>query len=304
MKSLENVKPYQQVSRVARALLHLFFISFSFVCIMPIVLIIAISVSNEKMLTLKGYKFWPEVIDLSAYRYLFTQSTTVFKAYGVTLMVTTVGTVLAILLIALYAYPLFRKDFPFKRAFNLYILVTMLFSGGLVPFYLLYINYLHLRDSLIALILPGLSNAFYIFITRTFFQQTIPEEMIESGKLDGASEWRIFFQLVIPVSLPVLATIGLFTTLMYWNDWFNSLLFINDTDKYSLQYVLIQMIRQAEFFKNQLAGTGVGLLIQQAVPTESLRMAMVIVSIGPILFIYPFFQKYFTKGLTIGAVKG
>ncbi|MFD1903241.1 carbohydrate ABC transporter permease [Paenibacillus rhizoplanae] len=126
----------------------------------------------------------------------------------------------------------------------------MLFSGGLVPFYLLYVNYLDLKDSLVALILPGLSNAFYIFITRTFFQQTIPEEMIESGKLDGASEWRIFFQLVLPISLPVLATIGLFTTLMYWNDWFNSMLFINDTDKFSLQYVMIQMIRQAEFFKN------------------------------------------------------
>ncbi|MBO9600656.1 MAG: carbohydrate ABC transporter permease, partial [Cohnella sp.] len=242
--------------------------------------------------------------ETSSYHYLFSNSTTLFKAYGVTLTVTLVGTVLAVLLIALYAYPIYRKDFPFKRAFNFYLLITMLFSGGLVPFYLLYINYLNLRDSLIALILPGLSNAFYIFIARTFFQQTIPEEMIESGKLDGASEWRIFFQLVLPISLPVLATIGLFTTLMYWNDWFNSLLFINDTDKFSLQYVMIQMIRQAEFFKTQLAGTGVGLLIQQSVPTESLRMAMVVVSIGPILFVYPFFQKYFTKGLTIGAIKG
>jgi putative aldouronate transport system permease protein len=128
--------------------------------------------------------------------------------------------------------------------------------------------------------------------------------MIESGKLDGASEWRIFFQLVLPISLPVLATVGLFTTLMYWNDWFNSMLFINDTDKFSLQYVMIQMIRQAEFFKNQLAGTGVGLMVQEAVPTESLRMAMVVLSIGPILFVYPFFQKYFTKGLTVGAIKG
>ncbi|MFD2881631.1 carbohydrate ABC transporter permease [Paenibacillus rhizoplanae] len=180
----------------------------------------------------------------------------------------------------------------------------MLFSGGLVPFYLLYVNYLDLKDSLVALILPGLSNAFYIFITRTFFQQTIPEEMIESGKLDGASEWRIFFQLVLPISLPVLATIGLFTTLMYWNDWFNSMLFINDTDKFSLQYVMIQMIRQAEFFKTQLAGSGVALMVQESVPTESLRMAMVVLSIGPILFIYPFFQKYFTKGLTIGSIKG
>jgi putative aldouronate transport system permease protein len=271
---------------------------------MPIVLIISISISDEKMLTLKGYKFWPDVIDLSAYRFLFTDSSTLLKAYGVTLTVTCIGTLLAVLLIAMYAYPIFRKDFPFKKAFNIYLLITMLFSGGLVPFYLLYINYLDLRDSLIALILPGLSSAFYIFITRTFFQQTIPEEMIESGKLDGASEWRIFFQLVLPISLPVLATIGLFTTLMYWNDWFNSLLFINDTDKFSLQYVMIQMIRQAEFFKNQLAGSGVALLVQETVPTESLRMAMVVVSIGPILFVYPFFQKYFTKGLTIGAIKG
>lgn len=304
MNKAAGVKAYQKVPRAAEVVLHLIFIAISLACILPIVLIVAISFSNEKMLTLKGYKFWPDDIDLSAYRYLFTNSATLVKAYGVTLTVTLIGTVLAVLLIALYAYPIFRKDFPFKKAFNFYLLLTMLFSGGLVPFYLLYTNYLHLKDSIIALILPGLSNAFYIFITRTFFQQTVPEEMIESGKLDGASEWRIFFQLVLPISLPVLATIGLFTTLSYWNDWFNSLLFINDTDKFSLQYVMIQMIRQAEFFKNQLAGSGVALLVQQSVPTESLRMAMVVVSIGPILFVYPFFQKYFAKGLTVGAVKG
>ncbi|WP_270169912.1 carbohydrate ABC transporter permease [Paenibacillus sp. SYP-B4298] len=304
MKQAEVIKPYQRVPKLASLLLHLFFILLSLVCIMPIVLIVAISLTNEQALTLSGYKFWPDQIDLSAYKFMFTDSTTLLKAYGVTLTVTIVGSVLAVLLIALYAYPIYRKDFPFKKFFSFYLLITMLFSGGLVPFYLLYINYLGLRDSLLALILPGLSSAFYIFITRTFFQQTIPEEMIESGKLDGASEWRIFFQLVLPISLPVLATVGLFTTLMYWNDWFNSMLFINDVDKYSLQYVMIQMIRQAEFFKNQLAGTGVGLLVQEAVPTESLRMAMVVVSIGPILFVYPFFQKYFTKGLTVGAIKG
>ncbi|GBF74742.1 carbohydrate ABC transporter permease [Paenibacillus sp. 598K] len=304
MKPADVVKPYQRVSKPANVLLHLFFILFSLACILPILLIVAISFSNEQALTLGGYKFWPDQIDLSAYRFMLTDSSTLIKAYGVTLTVTIVGSVLAVLLIALYAYPIYRKDFPFKNLFSFYLLVTMLFSGGLVPFYLLYINYLDLRDSLIALILPGLSNAFYIFITRTFFQQTIPEEMIESGKLDGASEWRIFFQLVLPISLPVLATVGLFTTLMYWNDWFNSMLFINDTDKFSLQYVMIQMIRQAEFFKNQLAGTGVGLMVQEAVPTESLRMAMVVLSIGPILFVYPFFQKYFTKGLTVGAIKG
>lgn len=304
MAKAETIKPYQRLPKLAGFILHLFFIALSLACILPIVLIVSISFSNEKSLTLSGYKFWPEQLDFSAYRFLFTDSSTLVKAYGVTLTVTIIGSVLAVLLIALYAYPLFRRDFPFKKVFNVYLLITMLFSGGLVPFYLLYINYLNLRDSLIALILPGLSNAFYIFITRTFFQQTVPEEMIESGKLDGASEWRIFFQLVLPISLPVLATIGLFTTLMYWNDWFNSLLFINDTDKYSLQYVMIQMIRQAEYFKNQLAGTGVGLLVQEAVPTESLRMAMVVASIGPILFVYPFFQKYFTKGLTIGAIKG
>ncbi|WP_141503138.1 carbohydrate ABC transporter permease [Paenibacillus luteus] len=304
MNKATSVKPYQKVSKLAALLLHTIFIAFSLACILPILLIVAISFSNEKLLTLKGYKFWPDEIDGSAYHHLFANSSTLMKAYGVSLSVTFIGTLLAVLLIALYAYPIFRKDFPFKKIFNIYLLITMLFSGGLVPFYLLYVNYLDLKDTYVALILPGLSNAFYIFIARTFFQQTIPEEMIESGKLDGASEWRIFFQLVLPISLPVLATIGLFTTLMYWNDWFNSLLFINDSEKFSLQYVMIQMIRQAEFFKNQLAGSGVALLVQQSVPTESLRMAMVVVSIGPILFVYPFFQKYFTKGLTIGAIKG
>ncbi|AIQ37607.1 MULTISPECIES: carbohydrate ABC transporter permease [unclassified Paenibacillus] len=304
MNTASHISSYSKGPKTAQIILHLFFIAFSMACILPIVLIVAISLTNEKTLTLEGYKFFPDKVDLSAYQYLFNHSETLIKAYGISLTVTLIGTLLAVLLIALYAYPLYRKDFPFKKVFNFYLLITMLFSGGLVPFYLLYVNYLNLKDSLIALILPGLSNAFYIFITRTFFQQTVPEEMIESGKLDGASEWRIFFQLVLPISLPVLATIGLFTTLMYWNDWFNSMLFINDTDKYSLQYVMIQMIRQAEFFKNQLAGSGVALLVHESVPTESLRMAMVVVSIGPILFIYPFFQKYFTKGLTIGAIKG
>ncbi|WP_310830814.1 carbohydrate ABC transporter permease [Paenibacillus pedocola] len=304
MNTASNTKSYSKGPKGAQMILHIFFIAFSLACILPVLLIVAISLTNEKALTLQGYKFWPDKIDLSAYQYLFNHSETLAKAYGVSLTVTITGTLLAVLLIALYAYPLYRRDFPFKKAFNFYLLITMLFSGGLVPFYLLYVNFLNLKDSLIALILPGLSNAFYIFIARTFFQQTVPEEMIESGKLDGASEWRIFFQLVLPISLPVLATIALFTTLMYWNDWFNSMLFINNTDLYSLQYVMIQMIRQAEFFKNQLAGSGVALLVQESVPTESLRMAMVIVSIGPILFIYPFFQKYFTKGLTIGAIKG
>lgn len=304
MNPASNTNSYSKVPKGGQIVLHIFFIAFSLACILPVLLIVAISLTNEKALTLQGYKFWPDKIDLSAYQYLFNHSETLAKAYGVSLTVTITGTLLAVLLIALYAYPLYRKDFPFKKAFNFYLLITMLFSGGLVPFYLLYVNYLNLKDSLIALILPGLSNAFYIFIARTFFQQTVPEEMIESGKLDGASDWRIFFQLVLPISLPVLATIALFTTLMYWNDWFNSMLFINNTDLYSLQYVMIQMIRQAEFFKNQLAGSGVALLVQESVPTESLRMAMVVVSIGPILFIYPFFQKYFTKGLTIGAIKG
>lgn len=304
MTTATRTRAYPKSSKSAQIVLNIFFTAFSLACILPILLIVAISLTNEKTLTLQGYKFWPEKIDLTAYQYLFNHSQTLVKAYGISLTVTLIGTLLAVLLIALYAYPLYRKDFPFKKAFSFYLLITMLFSGGLVPFYLLYVNYLDLKDSLIALILPGLSNAFYIFIARTFFQQTVPEEMIESGKLDGASEWRIFFQLVLPISLPVLATVGLFTTLTYWNDWFNSMLFINDTDKYSLQYVMIQMIRQAEFFKNQLAGSGVALLVQESVPTESLRMAMVVVSIGPILFIYPFFQKYFTKGLTIGAIKG
>ncbi|NQX46473.1 carbohydrate ABC transporter permease [Paenibacillus tritici] len=304
MTTATRTRSYPKGSKSAQIVLNIFFIAFSLACILPILLIVAISLTNEKTLTLQGYRFWPEKIDLTAYQYLFNHSQTLVKAYGISLTVTLTGTVLAVLLIALYAYPLYRKDFPFKKTFNFYLLITMLFSGGLVPFYLLYVNYLDLKDSLVALILPGLSNAFYIFITRTFFQQTIPEEMIESGKLDGASEWRIFFQLVLPISLPVLATVGLFTTLTYWNDWFNSMLFINDTDKFSLQYVMIQMIRQAEFFKNQLAGSGVALMVQESVPTESLRMAMVVVSIGPILFVYPFFQKYFTKGLTIGAIKG
>ncbi|MGO4370582.1 carbohydrate ABC transporter permease [Paenibacillus sp. MCAF20] len=206
----------------------------------------------------------------------------------------------------MYAYPISRTDFPQRKFFTFFIFLTMLFNGGLVPWYLVYVNMLGLRNNIWALVLPLLVSAFFVIIIRTFFQTTIPTAVLESAKIDGAGEMRIFFQIVLPLSLPVLATVALFSTLNYWNDWFLSLVFISDDKTLSIQYLMYKMLMNIQFLANnstaaaQIAAAGGNVQY----PNETVRMAMAIVGIGPIVFAYPFFQKYFVKGLTVGAVKG
>ena len=234
------------------------------------------------------------------------QLSQIITAYGVTIFVTVVGTLLSLLLIALYAYPLSRKEFRHRNKFALFIFLTMIFNGGLVPWYLVYVNFLHLKDSVWSLIIPLLLQPFFVIIMRTFFQTTIPDSIIESATIDGASEVKIFYKIILPLSLPVLATIGLFNTLNYWNDWFLSLIFITKSNGISLQYLMyktllnIQYLTTNENAASQLSKMGAVVNL----PSQTLRMAMAVVGIGPIIFAYPFFQKYFVKGLTIGAVKG
>ena len=292
--------------KLSQLLLHLFFICLSLACLLPVLLVISISFSDENTVVANGFKFYPEKFSLDAYSFLYNQLSQIITAYGVTIFVTVVGTLLSLLLIALYAYPLSRRELRHRNKFALFIFLTMIFNGGLVPWYLVYVNLLHLKDSVWSLIIPLFLQPFFVIIMRTFFQTTIPDSIIESATIDGASEVKIFYKIILPLSLPVLATIGLFNTLNYWNDWFLSLIFITKGNGISLQYLMyktllnIQYLTTNENAASQLSKMGAVVNL----PSQTLRMAMAVVGMGPIIFAYPFFQKYFVKGLTIGAVKG
>lgn len=276
---------------------------FSLMCIFPFIYVIMISLTDEETLTRNGYQLIPEIWSLDAYKYLWEMKEQLFQSYSITIVVTVLGTIVSVVMIALYAYAISRKQFKYRGAFTFIAFFTMLFSGGLVPFYIVASQFLQLRNSIWALILPLAMNAFYILIMRTFFQRSVPESILESARIDGASELRIFVQIVAPLSLPGLATIALFTTLGYWNDWFNALLFIDDPSLVPLQSLLMKIENNIEFLRqNQLAG-GIQNDLLSAIPQDASKMAMVVISTLPIAIAYPFFQKYFVSGLTIGGVK-
>lgn len=295
-----------RISRLADAVLHALFTLFALSCVYPVLLVAAVSVSDAKSVAQHGFRLIPEHFTLGAYRLLFTDSGTVFRAYGVTLTVVAAGTLLGVLMMAMYAYPLSRRDFPYRGIFSFIIFFTMLFTGGVVSFYLTYIRVLHLQDSLLALILPLLINPFNLIVMRSFFQSSIHPALIEAAKIDGSGEMHLFLRIILPLSLPLLATMGLLTGLVYWNDWFNSLLFINKPHLYSLQFMMMKAMLTLQYIKQQmnLGNTETARSIMQTVPEEGIRMAMVIIAIGPIVAAYPFVQRYFVQGMTLGSVKG
>ncbi|MFD0696151.1 carbohydrate ABC transporter permease [Paenibacillus sp. GCM10027628] len=285
-------------------LLHLVFICIACTTILPIILVFMVSITDETTITQNGYSFFPHKISFEAYKYLFLDSMTIIRAYGVTIFITIVGTIVGLMLTALLAYPISRRDFPYKNMLTFFVFFTMLFNGGLVPWYLVFTKLIPLKDTIWSLVIPGLLlNGFFVLIMRTFFANSIPMAIIESAYMDGASEARIFFRIVLPLSTPVLATIGLFNTLGYWNDWFNSLVFLTDSKYYSLQYLLNKILLNIQFLSQNSRNTNAS-QIMATLPTETVRMAMAIIGVGPIVLAYPFFQKYFVKGLTVGAVKG
>lgn len=293
------------VSNTANVILNIFFIFFSLTCVLPFLLVVAISFSEYKSILAEGYRFIPSSVSLDAYRYLFKDYEVIVRAYGITIFAAFAGTFLDIIFLASYAYPLTRKELPFRGFFSWYILVTMLFSGGLASTYLVYVNIYHLRDTIWALILPHLGGGFVIFIMRTYFKNNVPYEIIESAKMDGAGEFRIFGQLVLPLSIPVLAAMSLGSVFGIWNDWQHSLYYINNPKLYSLQFVMQKALLSLQFIRQNFQNDpSIAASLEAQLPDETIRMAMVIVGIGPIIFAYPFFQKYFVKGLTVGSVKG
>ena len=291
---VENGKGFQIFAHIL--------LSFLIICaIAPFILLIMSSFTEEQTLITNGYSFFPAKFSTYAYEYLFTKSAAVVRGYGISFLVTLIGTICNLLFTTLYAYPLSRKELPGRNIFAFYLFFTMLFSGGLVPTYYIYTQVFHLKDTLWCLIVPNLLlNAFNIILIRNYYRFSIPKAIVESARIDGAGEFTTFVRIVFPLSLPITATVGLLTAIMFWNDWQNGLYYLTGTEWYSIQQVLRVMSSQITFLSN---GTDSTQGVNRDIPTTTIRMAIAVVAIAPILIAYPFFQKYFVKGITLGAVK-
>ncbi|MBX3050349.1 MAG: carbohydrate ABC transporter permease [Caldilineaceae bacterium] len=288
---------YRTKALLGQGLVHGILILIGLACLIPMILVISISLSSESALVEQGYRLFPVGFTTAAYDYILQKPGQMLQAYGVTGFVTIVGTGGGLLLSSMLAWPLARQDFRLRGPLSFYVFFTLLFSGGMVPFYILVTRYLGLKDNILALILPYLVTAWYVLILRTSFAQ-LPTELLDAARIDGAGEWRIFFRIVLPLSKPVLATIGLFYVLRFWNDWFLALLFINKAVLYPLQYLLYVLMRNITFMASNPQTTGM------PIPSQSARMALAVLAFGPALFTFLLLQKYFVRGITIGGLKG
>lgn len=272
----------------------------SVLCLLPFVMLISGSFTSESAITKYGYGLIPQEISFEAYRLLFKYPEDVINAYGVSIFITVVGTAAGLFVTTMTAYVLSRQDFIYRNKLAFFFYFTTLFNGGILSVYIFFVRYLHLKNSLLALILPLLINVFYLIVMRTFIS-AIPASISESAKIDGAGDFTIFLKLILPLTKPGLATIGLFFALEYWNDWYNAMLYISDQKKYPLQYLLYSTLQSAEALSRISHSANVAMI---EVPSQSMKLAMAVVATGPILLVYPSVQKFFVKGLTIGAVKG
>ncbi|MBP3961193.1 carbohydrate ABC transporter permease [Paenibacillus lignilyticus] len=303
-----TIRPLSRASQITgqavhRHVINVFFCFISALVFIPFLLVVISSFSDEQSIIHNGYRFIPERWSIEGYKLVFQSPTLLLKAYGITIVITAIGTIAGLLLTAMTGWVLSRRDYRYNRQATFYVFFTMLFSGGLVPFYILMTQYLHLKDSLLAVIIPGLLNPFYIMIMKGFLSK-LPYEMIESAKVDGASEIRIFFTMVLPLSTPALATLGLTISFNYWNEWFNAMLFIDKPNLVTLQLLLVRMLSTIEYLTSN-AEFVKQLNIQSAeLPKYSVRMAMAILAAGPMLCVFPMFQRYFVAGLTLGSLKG
>lgn len=288
----------------SQILLNIFFAVLSLLFIIPLVMLFSASFSAEQDIIIYGYGILPRHFDLTAYKYVLKDATALLNAYKVTIIFSLSTMVLATLLMSMIAYPLTKRELKGRGFISFYLFFTMLFSGGMVPIYILITQYYHLADSILVYILPSLISPWYVFMLRTFFAG-IPDSISEAATVDGASEYRIFFTIILPLSKPVLATVALFTLLLKWNSWMESMLYINSRDDLiSLQYLLQKIMRDIQFMIEAQQGGASPDMDMSKIPGETARMAMAVLVAGPVLVIFPFFQKYFTKGLTVGGVKG
>lgn len=295
---------FMQISIPAEIILHVIFVIITLLCIVPLWAVIAISFSNDEVMRQVGYRLIPAKFSLKAYDFVLAQGIAIARAYGITIFVTIVGTILCVAVVSMYAYVLFRKDFKYRKFFTFFGFFTMLINAGLVPWYIVCVNVLHLKNTIFALILPYVMNMWYVLIFRTYLSMTLPDSIIESAKIDGAGEFTIFFRIVVPLVKPGLATIALFAAIMYWNDWWLPFMLIEKEELYNLQYLMYRVQQKILYLAEIASKLATGSYIPTDIPTESARMAMAVLGMGPIVLAYPFFQRYFVKGLTIGAIKG
>ncbi len=291
------------ISPTTNTVMNVLMVVLCLLTLAPFYMIIIASVTSEAALTANGYRLWPEEFSFNAYTYLFRPGSVIVTAYVNTILSTMAGTVLTMVLVALYAYPLSRRRFRFSGFFTFYAFFTMLFGGGLVAYYMVMRQILQIQNTIWALFLPSSFSPFWVFVMRTYYKTQIPEEIIESARMDGASEWRTLTQIVLPLSIPGLATVGLFSAIGIWNNFFNVLLLIDKVELYNLQYTIYSTLNNIRFLLEN-ADKMQGLVNLAELPTQTFRMAMAVVTIGPIILAYPFFQRYFIRGLTIGAIKG
>lgn len=272
------------------------------ICIIPIITVVSISFSKDITIIKEGYGILPKDFTLDAYKYALKDIEAILRSYGVSIFVTVTGCVFGLAFNSMIAYVLSRKDYRYSKQLTVFLIIPMVLNGGLVPTYIWISKYLHLKNTIWVMILPMLIVPWFIILLRTFFSQ-IPSSLIEAATVDGAGELTIFVKIVLPLAKPALATVGMFIVLNYWNDWFLPLMYIDNSELYNLQYRLYMMMRDVQEMIKNSAASGMGIGIAD-LPTESMRMAMCVIAAGPMLMIFPFFQKYFVKGLTVGGVKG
>lgn len=301
----DGFERFNRISKPANFILNIIFLLMALACVIPVLLVVAISFSAETSITEYGYRFIPKIFSLEGYTFLLSQGKMIMRALGVSLFVTIVGTALGVLLTTLMGYVLSRPGYKLNGFLTMVVFIPMVFNGGLVSTYYVVSQLLELKNTVWALILPLSVSSFNVVVCRTFFKTTVPESLIESAKMDGASQFTIFARIVLPISQPVLATIGLFLCFAYWNDWYQSMLYIEDSKLYSLQALLNTILTNIQMLAKNAATVGLGAAEMLAkMPQEAARMAIVVIIVAPIACAYPFFQKYFISGLTLGAVKG
>ena len=292
--------------RIFQTIGHCVMLILSVCAVVPLLLLVISSITDNDTLVRNGYSFFPEKISFYAYEYIFKTGSTVIKAYGISILLTTVGTVISLLITTLLAYPLSKRDLPGRKVLTFYVFLTMLFNGGLVPTYLNYTNTFGIKNTFWALLIPGLlTNGFYILLMKSYFSTSVPYEIMEAAVIDGASEYQVFGKVVVPLAKPIIATIGLFAGIGYWNDWQNGYIYLTKrTDLYSIQNLLNRMIQNIQYLSqnsSSIKNADSGLA---TIPSVSVRMAMAVVGILPIVIVYPFIQSNFVKGITLGGVKG
>ena len=293
------------ISVPAEIICHIVLILFCLLCIVPFVFVVIISFTSQESIRAIGYSFIPKTTSLEAYSYVMKLGDQLWRSYFNSFFITIVGTILTMLVTILYSYGLYRKDFKFRKFFTFWAFFTMLFGGGLAPTYVVCKTVLGLSDSYWAVIIPMLLNPFNIIVMRTFFQSSIPEELIDAAAIDGAGEYTTLFKIIIPISKPGIATVGLLSALAYWNEWFIPMLYIREAKFFPLQYLLMQMQTKVDFLvkNSSMIGAEASNIVSD-LPSDSLRMALVVLIVVPIACAYPFFQRYIVSGLTIGSVKG